>query len=416
MLQKGWTPKKQTIDFAPIEQTPFKDYLMGEQMLVNDPKFGPWTPEEYEKYKYTKTSDWLKEHPEDWSKSANYPTDAMGQMSAGPKGLYKLATSMNEMATPAWAGQLIENEKPAVKQLIEQFKQGPPEIPTTGEMLSSATSAPSRIAQLIADLAGGAYKGITKPAETFGPHPENVINLLLSTLPFAKGLGAAPKATPLLESPEAMYARYNRGAREPAVGMGQKQLPPASAETIYTDLQRTFEPGMQRADRLAAAQKEQFVNQLMEKIKAQPPVRMLPPGKAIPMGPTAESLRGKFRPTNKLGDMTDINQPLLAGAEKKQFIKQLMDKLSAPEQRLLPETTGGTPMRAWESSRVMGNKYDPTMSPTSQPVFNPEAASLDAALKEVDDILGGAKTTYISKEARMQKLLKQIFEMIGKNK
>ena len=69
MLQKGWTPKRQTIDFAPIKQTPFADYWAGEHAATNDPNLGPWTPEEYEKYKYTKTSDWLKEHPKDYQSS-----------------------------------------------------------------------------------------------------------------------------------------------------------------------------------------------------------------------------------------------------------------------------------------------------------------------------------------------------------
>jgi hypothetical protein len=63
-----------------------------------------------------------------------------------------------------------------------------------------------------------------------------------------------------------------------------------------------------------------------------------------------------------------------------------------------------------------GATVPPRMYDLNKEFFNPDAQSLDAALKEVDNILGGTKTAYISKEARMQKLLKQIYELMGKNK
>ena len=373
--------KKQSIDYAPIKQTPFADYWAGEHAVTNDPNMGPWSPKDYEKYKYTTKAEWLKTHPEDWQ--------------------------LEDILTA-----------PSAQKAFDELKQG---LGAMAQAENPAWEMTKGMAAGVADLPSGIKQRWDNPVRFYGENPLSALTDILTALGITgaaripKGLTGAERliggstvesaTAKALESPEAMFSRYN-----PGKVMGQKALPPASAETAYTDLQKTFEPRMQRADRLAVAQREQFVNQLLAKLKTEPPPRMLPPGKATPMGPTAESLRGKY------SSSLPIDQSLLAGAEKEQFIKQLMDKLSAPEQRLLPETTGGTPRRAWESSQVMSRKYDPALSSTDQPIFDVEAASLDAAMKEVDNILGGTRTAYISKEARMKNVLDQIYELLGKKK
>ncbi len=411
VLSKDWTPTRRTIDYAPIKQTPFKDYLMGEQMLVNDPKFGPWTPEQYEKYKYTKTSDWLKEHPEDWKRGRQLQK---GDPELGPWSpkVYEWFTSNSEMLTPMWGkgladyaeqspmfGRYGEADMPKATGQMSDLLD-PKNDPYTNQMVSvlkgilgMVKNAPSSIAS----IPGGVKERMTDPGAVYGPHPEKLVNDLLLALGVrgaAKGIPTAaagrralPGATAesvaakALESPEAMFSRYNMGAEMPVT-------------------------------------------------------KALPPGQAIPMGESAEALRGKYRPTNKFEDATPIDQPVLGNAAKENFIRQLMDKLQdsmsggQPGVRgLLPESAGGTPIRAWESMQKMGRKYDPTMPQIKgketfkgkkygktmyEPGFDVEGAGLDAALKEVDDILGGARTATNVKELRMKALLKQIYEMLGK--
>lgn len=194
------------------------DYLAGEHYVVNDPNLGPWTPEEYKKYKYTKKADWLKEHPEDWGAA--------------------------DLMTMDWYKQLQENTEPLINLL-----QGMTH-PETSAGRTAITGAVKGLPRAVAGLPGAIKEQVTglwnNPARYYGEHPEASLYDLLAALGGAGAASARGAASPAAAIPRQLGPGIvpkglleGRGTRfGESIPLGESRLLPSQAGPTRIPLSR----------------------------------------------------------------------------------------------------------------------------------------------------------------------------------